>query len=95
MRIISRSMIRQFEQRHPEARSALDHWYRIMKSAEVRTFVELREIFSSADLVDKYVVFNIGGNKYRLITHIHFNTNMLYIRHVLTHDDYQKGRWKE
>ena len=95
MRIISRSMIRQFEQRHPEAASALDHWYRIMKSAEVHSFAELRDIFSSADMVGKFTVFNIGGNKYRLIAHIHFNTNTLYIRHVLTHDEYQKDRWKE
>ncbi|GAK53122.1 hypothetical protein U14_04382 [Candidatus Moduliflexus flocculans] len=61
MRIISRSMIRQFEQRHPESASALDHWYRIMKSAEVHSFAELRDIFSSADMVGKYTVFNIGA----------------------------------
>lgn len=73
MRIISRSMIRQFEHRYPESASALDHWYRIMKSADARAFVELRELFSSADMVGKFVVFNVGGNKYRLIAHIHFN----------------------
>ena len=95
MRIISRSLLRKFSEIHPDAVSALDHWYRTMKSANVHSFVELRAVFSSADMVGKYTVFNVGGNKYRLITHIHFNTQTLYIRHVLTHGEYMKHRWKE
>jgi mRNA interferase HigB len=40
-------------------------------------------------------VFNIGGNKYRLIAAIHFNRQKVYIRHVLTHPEYDRGRWKK
>jgi len=46
-------------------------------------------------MVGNLVVFNIGGNKYRLIAAIHFNRRKLYIRHVLTHTEYDKERWKK
>jgi len=65
-----------------------------MRHTGFRSFNELREVFPSADMVDNWVVFNIGGNKYRLITSIHFNRGKVYIRHVLTHAEYDKGDWK-
>lgn len=51
--------------------------------------------YNSADLVGRYVVFNIGGNKYRLITAVHFNRGKVYVRAVLTHAEYDSGKWKE
>jgi mRNA interferase HigB len=54
----------------------------------------LREILPSADKVGNLTVFNIGGNKIRLIAAIHYNTQCLYIRHVLTHKEYGKEKWK-
>ncbi|MHC5775739.1 type II toxin-antitoxin system HigB family toxin [Nostoc sp.] len=55
---------------------------------------ELRSVFPSADLVGDLIVFNIGGNKYRLITSIHFNRQKVYIRDILTHSEYDKDQWK-
>ena len=49
----------------------------------------------TADLVGKFVVFDIGGNKYRLIAAIHYNRGKLFVRHVLTHSEYDEGNWKE
>ena len=95
MRIISRRIIRKFCEEHPDAISALDRWHSIMKKAEISSFVELRSLFSTADMVGKYVVFNIGGNKYRLIAHIHFNRKIVYVREILTHEEYDRNRWKE
>jgi mRNA interferase HigB len=95
MRIISRRIIRKFCEKHSDAASALDRWYNIMKKAEIASFAELRELFSTADMVGKYVVFNIGGNKYRLISHIHFNKKIIYIREIFTHEEYDKNQWKE
>ncbi len=95
MRIISRSLLRAFGEHHADAVSALDHWYRILKHVDVHSFTELRSIFSSADMVGKYTVFNVGGNKYRVIAHIHFSSQTVYIRHVFTHEEYMKTRWKE
>jgi len=51
-------------------------------------------VFPSVDFVNNLAVFNIGGNKYRLIASIHFNRGKVYVRHVLTHQEYDKGGWK-
>ena len=53
------------------------------------------EVFPQADQVGKFTVFNLGGNKVRLIAAIHYNRNKIYIRYVLTHQDYDAGKWKE
>ena len=95
MHIISRKALREFSQRHPDSKPALDAWFRILNTNEFSSFNALRQIFPSADKVGKYIVFNIGGNKYRLIASIHFNRKKMYIRHVLTHAEYSKGRWKQ
>jgi mRNA interferase HigB len=65
-----------------------------MQTANFRNFDELRATFPSADTVDDLIVFNIGGNKYRLIASIHFNRGKVYVRHVLTHSEYDRGVWK-
>jgi len=66
-----------------------------MSRQRFTSFNMLREIFPSADMVDNLVIFNIAGNKYRLIAAIHFNRQKLYIRDVLTHAEYDKERWKK
>ncbi len=94
MHVISRKTLRQFSEQHPDSEASLARWFKIMQHTEFRSFSELREVFPSADRVDDWVVFNIGGNKYRLITSIHFNRGKVYIRHVLTHPEYDIGDWK-
>jgi mRNA interferase HigB len=94
MHIISRKALRAFAQQHPDSRTALDTWFRIMKTNHFTSFHDLHQVFARADMVDDLVVFNIGGNKYRLITAIHFNRQRVYIRHVLTHEEYDRGAWK-
>ena len=56
---------------------------------------EIREVFPSADKVGKLTIFNIGGNKIRLAAAIHYNRKKIYIRAVLTHKEYDEGKWKE
>jgi mRNA interferase HigB len=94
MHVISRKALREFWERFPDSQPPLERWYRIVERTEFKSFAELRMTFPSADLVDDLVVFNIGGNKFRLITAIHFNRGRIYIRHVLTHNDYDRGDWK-
>ena len=95
MYIISRKSLKQFWDQYPDSQSSLIRWYKIVEKTDFSSFDDLRQTFPSADKVGDLIVFNIGGNKYRLIASIHFNRNKVYIRHVLTHAEYDKGAWKK
>jgi len=95
MHVITRKRLLEFARKHPETESALEHWYRVMKRYNFANFVSLRSVFPSADQVGKVTVFNIGGNKTRLIAAVHYNRRKVFIRHVLTHEEYNKDKWKE
>jgi mRNA interferase HigB len=95
MHIITRKRLNNFAVLYPEVKSSLQHWYRLMKSNNFDSLNELKKMFPSADQVGKLTVFNIGGNKVRLIAALHYNTHKVYIRAILTHHDYNKGKWKE
>lgn len=95
MHIIKRKRLNDFAVLHPDARSALAHWYREMKKREFNNYAELRGVFPSADQVGNLTVFNVGGNKYRLVAAIHYNRKRVYIRSVLLHQEYDRGTWKE
>jgi mRNA interferase HigB len=94
MHIISRKMLREFWQRHPDSETALARWFKIVRQSEFGSFQDLRAVFPSADKIGELVVLNINGNKYRLIAAVHFNWGKVYIRHVLTHEDYSTRTWK-
>jgi mRNA interferase HigB len=94
MHIISRKILRQFWQKYPDSETALIRWFKLVNLAKFQNFEELRAVLPSADLVENLIVFNIGGNKYRLIASIHFNRQKIYIRHILTHSEYDKNQWK-
>lgn len=95
MRVITRKRLIEFGEKHPNCRAALDTWYRIMKHSDYTSFNDMRKTFPGADKVGHLTVFNIGGNKARLIAAIHYNTRCVYVRHVLTHAEYDKGDWKK
>jgi mRNA interferase HigB len=84
----------EFAEKHPDARVPLSHWYTIVRKTEYASFAELRITFPSADQVGKFTVFNISGNKFGLIVAIHYNRKKVYIRHVLTHAEYSRERWR-
>ncbi|MBN1147015.1 MAG: type II toxin-antitoxin system HigB family toxin [Anaerolineales bacterium] len=95
MHVISRKALQEFWVSHPGSKNPLSRWFKIMQKNEFDSFNELRDTFPSADKVGDLIVFNIPGNKYRLVASIHFNRNKIYIRHVLTHPEYEKGAWKK
>jgi mRNA interferase HigB len=84
----------EFARKHPDARVPLNNWYAIVSKTNYASFAGLRITFPSADQVGKFTVFNIAGNKYRLIVAIHYNRKKVYIRHVLTHAEYSRGDWR-
>ena len=94
MHVISRKALREFWEQHPDSKIALSRWFKIMQQTDFGSFDALRATFPTADKVGEFTVFNIGGNKYRLIASIHFNRGKVYIRNVLTHHEYDRGAWK-
>jgi mRNA interferase HigB len=94
MHVISRKKLKDAVTRHGDLESALDVWFRIAKKAEWKNLADVRKTFSSADTVEKWTVFNVKGNRYRLIVEINYAFGRIYIRHVLTHAEYDRGNWK-
>jgi mRNA interferase HigB len=92
MRIISNKALNDFADLYPQAITPLQEWRIKMRNASVSSYSELKNIFNSVDKVGNYFVFNIAGNHSRLIAAIHFNTQTLYIRSIMTHKEYDK--WK-
>jgi mRNA interferase HigB len=99
MRVISQKALRDFAKQYPDADEPLRAWCKLVKSGTYRNLMELKRTFGSVDYVPAakgdFYVFDLGGNKYRLIAAIHFNTQILFIRNILTHADYDRGGWKK
>jgi len=95
MHIITRKRLLEFANKHTDCSAALESWYRIVKRTDFNSFIELRQTFPSADKVDNLTVLNIDGNKASLIAAIHYNTHRIYIRHILTHKEYDRGSWRK
>lgn len=94
MRIISHRALRLFAADHPRADPPLNAWRRIVEQNRFENWASLKATFNTVDKVGNLTVFNISGNKYRVIAHIKFETQTMYIRAVLTHREYDKGAWK-
>jgi mRNA interferase HigB len=90
----SKSALVQFWTKYPDAQGPLRDWFNIMEKQVFMDPVSLQEAFASVDQVGNLTVFNIGGNKYRLIASIHYNRHKVYIRNVLTHAEYDRNDWK-
>ena len=94
MHIISRKTLVEFWENHPNAKSPLQGWFTRTKHAHWQHLPDLKEDFPSADLVGRLTVFNIGGGNYRLIARVEYRLQRVYVRHILTHAEYDKGDWK-
>lgn len=94
MHVIAKPALVEFWSRHSGAENPLQAWYHTMESEVFADFNDLRATFASADYVDGLTVFNISGNKYRLIASIHYNRRKVFIRAVLTHAAYDRSNWK-
>ncbi len=95
MHVISRKKLLEAADAHADLAAPLDFWYRIAKSAGWNSLEDVRIQLPKTDGVGEYTVFNIKGNAYRLISKINYKTKTLFILHVLTHAEYDKGRWNK
>jgi mRNA interferase HigB len=92
--VISRKAIHEFVKVHPDSLPSLSNWFGITRRAAWVSLAGLREDFGGADQVGRRTVFNIAGNKYRLIARVNYQTGRVFILHILTHAEYTKGAWK-
>ncbi len=91
VRVISRRPLRTFAERHAEAQAPLNAWYHVVKGRDYRSPHELREDFPSVSFLGgRRAVFNIGGNKYRLVVDVRYDLGRVYVRDVLTHAEYDR-----
>jgi mRNA interferase HigB len=90
MRVFAKRRILEFIKEHADSECSLTVWYKIMTKSDLSSFEDLKKTFGSADKVKDVVIFNISGNKYRLIAHVTYKQKHVYIRHILTHSEYDK-----
>ena len=91
MRIIARKTLRLFWEQHPDAEHALKAWYQDTQQAACTTPNDIRQVYATASIIaNNRVVFNIRGNHYRLVVAINYAYQIVYIRFVGTHHDYDQ-----
>lgn len=96
MRIIAISTLKEFWEKHPDAKQPLSEWYVKVERAQWENFSDMRKDFNSVDYVgNQHYVFNIKGNNYRLVVAVKFTPKLVYIRFVGTHEEYSKLNVKE
>lgn len=101
VRIITWRALRQFAERWPAALEPLREWHRITERATWRNFADVRATFGQTDQAraksgQTVCIFDIGGNKFRLIAFISYRKGKVYVLRVMTHKDYDRGnqQWK-
>ena len=95
MRVIKRGALVQFWEDHADAKASLESWYTVVRRANWRTPAEMKQVYSNADLVGRRTVFNIAGNKYRLIARVNYQSQRVFVLYILTHTEYHRGDWKQ
>jgi len=89
MRVISRKALREFWESYPDSEGQLKAWHSEAKNAEWRTPADVKGKYGNSSILqDSRVVFNICGNKYRLIVKINYKFQIVYIRFIGTHTQY-------
>lgn len=94
MRVISRKLLREFCEEHADSCDALYAWYRVARKAQWQNLLDVQQMYPKAEAVGNFTVFNIKGNRYRLIVDLVYVSQRIYIKYVLTHGEYDKNEWK-
>ncbi len=98
MRIVSRKSLVQFWEIHKEVETPLLQWFRVVSEARWQNSNDVKQTFNTVDqpIINqkRIAILNVGGNKFRIIASIHFNTQIVFIRDILTHTQYERGSWR-
>ena len=100
MHVITRKRLREFWEVHGASEEVLRRWYKVVEASRWRHWADLRATFQHADPVKgasgtTLAVFNVGGNSFRIVARVMFEYGRVYIKKVMTHAEYSRGRWKE
>ncbi|MGA8835088.1 MAG: type II toxin-antitoxin system HigB family toxin [Candidatus Sulfotelmatobacter sp.] len=95
MHVISKSAWREVVLGNRGLQGAIAEWHKVASAASWRSLAELRKVYPSADFIDPYTVFNIKGNAYRLIVKIEYRWQMIFVKHLLTHAEYDRKDWQK
>ena len=91
MRIISRKKLKDFWTNHADIRELLQAWYTDVRKAKWKSPTDIKNIYSDASIItNNRVVFNIKGNKYRLVVAVNYGHSIVYIRFIGTHKEYDQ-----
>jgi len=97
--IIGKLRLQEFWEKDKRAKSPFQKWVRTVQDAEWRNFANTKQTFNRASWVKvcgrrEFVVFNVGGNKYRVVTTVNYQQRKVVVEFALTHKEYDKGNWK-
>ena len=95
MNVISRKKLEEFWIEHLDSKAPLKNWFNTCRKARWGNLDEVQEVYPHADIYGDCTVFNIGGNKYRLIVKMRYPYQRIYVIHILTHKNYDKDKWKD
>ena len=94
MRIISEARLREFYEKERQAENVMREWIKVVRIADWKNFAELRQTFNHADVYKNCTIFDVGGNKYRIIAKIEYQKHIVFIRAVLPHNEYDQNKWQ-
>mgnify|MGYP000934536627 CR=1 FL=1 len=95
MRVIAIAPIKLFTRKHSDSKAGLNTWYKVASKATWKNLTEVKAVYPHADLYDCCTIFNISGNKYRLVVKIDYEAQVIFIKHIMTHAEYDKDKWKK
>lgn len=94
MRVVGVEVLAEYAKSHMDTKEALATWLVVARDSTWSNIFDVRKTYPQADFVKPFTVFNIKGNRYRLITLIDFEQNIIFIENCLTHAEYDKDKWK-
>jgi mRNA interferase HigB len=95
MTVVGRRRVEELAREHADAAVELRNWYHVVRKAAWKNLVDVRAVFPDADQVGRLLVFNVRRNTYRLVVKVDYQSRLLMVKDLLTHGEYEKGRWKQ
>jgi len=90
VRVVSNKRLRDFAARHPDAETPLQAWRRLIQTMHAANFAMVKKFMNATDKVGDFHVFDIGGNKFRIVAGVDYARQVVYVKHVFTHGEYEK-----